>query len=85
MLTLPFFLFLMTGLAAILSMGTLKRSENVRFLILGIFVSIVIFYLKDLSIALGHTDRIPIILSIWTPIFALSFFIFIGILQINEK
>tara|TARA_B100001057_G_scaffold495549_2_gene594829 strand:+ start:1011 stop:2099 length:1089 start_codon:yes stop_codon:yes gene_type:complete len=85
MLTLPFFLFLMTGLAAILSMGTLKRSENVRFYILGIIVSIIIFYLKDLSIALGQTDRIPIILSIWTPILALSFFIFIGILQINEK
>ena len=85
MLTLPFFLLLMTGLAAILSMSTLKKSENIRFLILGIITSIIIFYLKDLSIALGQTDRIPIILSIWAPLIALGFLIFIGILQINEK
>ena len=75
----------MTGLAAILSMSTLKKSENIRFLILGIITSIIIFYLKDLSIALGQTDRIPIILSIWAPLIALGFLIFIGILQINEK
>ena len=85
MLTLPFFLFLMTGLAAILSMSTLKKSENVKFLVLGIITSIIIFYFKDLSIALGQTDRIPIILSIWTPLIALSSLIFVGILQINEK
>ena len=85
MLTLPFFLFLMTGLAAILSMSTLRKSENVKFLTLGIITSIIIFYFKDLSIALGQTDRIPIILSIWAPLIALSSLIFVGILQINEK
>ena len=85
MLTLPFFLLLMTGLAAILSMSTLKKSENVKFLVLGIITSIIIFYFKDLSIALGQTDRIPIILSIWAPLIALSALIFVGILQINEK
>ena len=81
--TLPFFLLLMTSLATILSMSTLKKSENVKFLVLGIITSIIIFYL-DLSIALGQTDRIPIILSIWAP-FALSSLIFVGILQINEN
>ena len=85
MLTLPFFLLLMTGLAAILSMSTLKKSENVKFLVLGIVTSIIIFYFKDLSIALGQTDRIPIILSIWAPLIALSSLIFVGIIQINEK
>ena len=42
-------------------------------------------YLKDLSIALGKTGRLPITLSIWSPVITLSFFTFIGILQINEK
>ena len=78
MLTLPFFLLLMTGLAAILSMSTLKKSENVKFLVLGIITSIIIFYFKDLSIALGQTDRIPIILSIWAPLIALSSLIFVN-------
>ena len=52
---------------------------------IGLITSIIIFYFKDLSLALGQTERIPLILSIWAPILALSFFIFIGVLQINEK
>ena len=75
----------MTALASIITMGTLKRSENFKLIILGLIASVLIYYFKDLSIALGKTDRIPLILSIWAPIIALSFFVFIGVLQINEK
>jgi lipopolysaccharide export LptBFGC system permease protein LptF len=51
----------------------------------GIILCITVFYLKDLSKALGQTDRIPLILSVWSPVIALSFFSFIGVFQINEK
>ena len=85
MLTLPFFLLLMTGLAAILTMNTLKKSNNFRFIVVGLILSVFIFYFKDLSLALGQTDRIPLILAIWSPIIALSFFTLVGVLQINEK
>ena len=43
------------------------------------------FYFKDLSIALGQTDRIPLILSVWAPIIILSLIMIVGVLQINEK
>ena len=85
MLTLPFFLFLMTAIASILTMNTLKKSDNLKFIILGLVISVLVYYFKDLSIALGQTDRIPLTLSIWAPIIALSLFTFIGVLQINEK
>ncbi len=85
MLSLPFFLFLMTALAAILTLHTLKKSENYKFIVLGLLVSVLIYYFKDLSIALGQTDRIPLILAIWAPVIALSLFTFVGVLQINEK
>ena len=84
-LSMPFFLFLMTGLAAILTMNALKKSDNVKFIIVGLITSIGIFYLKDLSLALGQTDKIPLILAIWAPIIILGSLIFIGVLQINEK
>ena len=85
MLSLPFFLFLMTALASILTLNTLKRSDNFKFIIIGLIISIMIFYLKDLSLALGQTDRIPLILAVWSPIITLGLFTFIGVLQINEK
>ena len=85
MLSLPFFLFLMTSLAVILTMYTNKRSENFKFIIIGLISCVLIYYVRDLSLALGKTDRIPLILSVWTPVLALSLFTFIGVLQINEK
>ena len=85
MLSLPFLLLLMTSVAAILTMYTNKKDENLRFIIIGLITCVIIYYLKDLLIALGKTDRIPIILSIWAPVLALSFFTLIGVLQINEK
>ena len=85
MLSLPFFLFLMTGMASILTLYTLKKSSYLSHILLGIIVCIIVFYFKDFSIALGQTNRIPLILSIWAPVIGLSFFTSIGILQINEK
>tara|TARA_Y100000996_G_scaffold388943_1_gene348936 strand:- start:348 stop:1064 length:717 start_codon:yes stop_codon:yes gene_type:complete len=84
-LSFPFFLFMMTAIAAVLTMGTLKKSDNIKFIMIGIIICISVFYLKDLSKALGQTDRIPLILSVWSPVIALSFFSFIGVFQINEK
>ena len=85
LLSLPFFLFLMTAVASIVTMHTLRKTDNFKFIILGLIISVLIYYFKDLSIALGQTDRIPLILAIWSPVIALSLFTFIGILQINEK
>ena len=85
MLSIPFFLFLMTALATVLAMVSLRRYDGFKFFIIGFLISVIIYYFKDFSLALGRTDRIPIILAIWSPVLALSFFTFIGVLQINEK
>ena len=85
LLTIPFFIFVMTALASILTLNTLKRSDNFKFIIIGIVVSVLVFYFKDFSLALGQTDRIPLIVSVWVPVIVLSLFAFIGVIQINEK
>ena len=85
MLSLHFFLFLMTALSSIFTLNSLQKSYNFKLIVLGLITCVLTFYLKDLSLALGQTDRIPIILAIWSPVIALSFFTFIGVLQINEK
>ena len=85
LLSLPFFLFLMTALAVILTLNTIQKSDNLKFIIIGLFLTVLIFYFRDLSLALGQTDRIPLILSVWAPVIILSFFSLIGVLQINEK
>jgi lipopolysaccharide export system permease protein len=85
MLSLPFFLFLMTALASIFTMNTLEKSDNFKLTVFGLITCVLTFYFKDLSLALGQTEKIPLILAIWSPIIILSLFTFIGVLQINEK
>ena len=84
-MALPFFLFIMTALASILTMNALKKSNNITFIIVGLITCVAIYYFKDLSLALAQTERIPLILGVWAPIMALTLFTFIGVLQINEK
>ena len=85
MLSLPFFLFIMTALSAILTMSTLKKSNNFTFIVVGIIACVAIYYFKDLSLALGQTDRITLSLSAWIPVVSIGLLSSIGILQINEK
>ena len=85
MLSMPFFLFIMTALASILIMSTLRKSNNAKVVVIGILFCVITYYIKDLSIALGQTNRIPLTLANWIPIIVLGVFSFIGILQTNEK
>ena len=85
MLSMPFFLLIMTALASILTMNALKKSNNFTFIVTGLIVCVIIFYFKDLSLALGQTNRIPLFLASWVPVIVLGLFSSIGVLQINEK
>ena len=85
LLTLPFFLFLMTSIASVLALSNLNKRNNLWMTVLGLIIVIIVYYLKDFSLALGQIDKIPLILSIWAPIIALCLFTFIGVIQINEK
>ena len=84
-LSIPFFLFLMLVLSSIFTIGSNKVLPNFYYVILSIFVCVIIYYLKDLSIVLGQTEKINLILSIWAPLIIISLFCSIGVIQINEK
>jgi lipopolysaccharide export system permease protein len=83
--SLPLFLFLMVVLASIFTIGSVNKSQNLYYIFISIVTCVIIYYFKDLSIALGQTNRIPLVLSVWMPIIAISLFCLIGVLQINEK
>ena len=50
-----------------------------------LFFPFLIFYLKNFSTALGATERIPLLISVWAPVLILSIFCSVGILQIYDK
>ena len=81
---LPFFLALMTVLAAIFTINN-KNINNINYLMIAVLTCAVIYYMKDLSIALGKSDRISPEISVWIPIIIIGLINSIGLLQINEK
>tara|TARA_B100000963_G_scaffold348135_1_gene355281 strand:- start:4357 stop:5445 length:1089 start_codon:yes stop_codon:yes gene_type:complete len=85
LLSVPFFLFIMTALASILTMSTLKKSNNFTFIVVGLIACVGVYYFKDLSLALGQTNRISLSLAAWVPVATIGLFASIGIIQINEK
>ena len=84
-LSLPFFLILMVCLAGIFTLNSNDRRQNTYYILLSIIVCVIIFYFKNFSTALGTTEKIPLLVSVWSPVIILSLFCSVGVIQINEK
>ena len=81
----PVFIVSFLVLASIFTMGNTNKSQNSYYAFVSIITCVIIYYFKDLSIVMGQTNRISLIMSIWLPVLVVGLFCTIGILQINEK
>jgi len=84
-LSLPFFLVLMVWLSGIFTLNSNEKRQNIYYVFLSIIICVIIFYFKSFSTALGATEKIPLVLSVWSPVIILFLFCSIGMIQINEK
>ena len=84
-LSLPFFLILMVCLAGMFTLNSNDKRQNTYYILLSIIVCVLIFYFKNFSTALGTTEKIPMLASVWSPVIILSLFCSVGVMQINEK
>ena len=83
--SLPIFLSLMTVFASVL-MFNVGRSKSTTFhLMMGILLSVIIYYVYYLFNLLGVNGKIPTLLSVSFPLFILSITTLIGLVRINEK
>ena len=67
-LSLPFFLFSMIFLSKFFTLDITYRFNNFIYAFIGIICGIAVYYLTDLSIAMGKSGKIPLILAVWMPI-----------------
>ena len=81
----PVFLTIMTLSASIIMFNIKKSKPAIFHILLGIFLSVTIYYFYFLFTLLGENGKIPILISIWSPLLILSLFITIGLVRINEK
>jgi lipopolysaccharide export system permease protein len=83
--TYPLFLVIMTILSSIIMLNTKKSSSKVLKIIIGLFFSVVIYYINNFFNIMGSTEKLPLLVSIWTPIIFLSLINLIMLVNINEK
>ncbi len=84
-ISFPLYFTLMTMLAAILMFNT-KKFKNTTFkLSLGLFMSVIIYYMNNFFMILGNTEKIPVLISIWIPLFVILIFNSVAMIKINEK
>ena len=81
----PLFLVIMTILSSIIMLNTKKSNSKVIKIVIGLFFSVVIYYINNLFNVMGSTEKIPLIVSVWTPIIFLTLVNLIMLININEK
>ena len=84
-ITYPIYLTLITVFSAIIMFNIGYQKNSFFSITLGIFLSVVIYYLNYFLNILGTNQKIPLMLSILLPLIILSIINFIHIIKINEK
>jgi len=81
----PLFFGILTILSAVIMFNFRKDRSLFFHILLGILMSVVIYYISFLFNSLGNNGKIPIIWSIFLPILFISIFAIIGLIRVNEK
>ena len=83
--TYPFYLMLMTIFSSIIMFNTKRFKSNSLKIVIGLFFSVIIYYISNFFNVLGVTEKIPIIISIFGPLLILSIMNTLMLVNINEK
>ncbi|MDC0250000.1 LptF/LptG family permease [Candidatus Pelagibacter sp.] len=81
----PVYLTILTIFASVLMLNVPINKPKFFYLIMGIFASVLIFYINHFSSLLGENNKLPVTLSVWLPHVVVSILTGIGIVRINEK
>ena len=81
----PFFLLSMVLLSGVFTLGMTFKENNWSYVFIAIITSVLIFYFNDFSAALGKTEKLPILISVWMPIVIIFIFSGAGVIHANQK
>ena len=85
LISYPLYLLLITIFSSIIMLNT-KRLEGTTVKIsIGLFFSVIIYYMNNFFHVMGNTERISVLTSVLLPLIILSIINFLMITKINEK
>ena len=81
----PVYLLLISLFSSLIMLNIKQIKSNTFKISIGLFFSVIIYYLNNFSYVLGGTERVSLIFAISLPLLVLASFNFIMLRKINEK
>ena len=85
LISFPIYLLAMSILSGLMIVNLGKTSNYLKYGSYGVIISIIIYFLNDLSITIAKSGIISVDFSVWIPIFLIILINLIGITQVNAK
>ena len=85
LISYPAYLFLMTILSSIIMFNTKNFTSVALKISIGLFLSVIIYYINNFFSVMGRTEKLSITFSIWMPLLFLLIINALMTYKINEK
>jgi lipopolysaccharide export system permease protein len=85
LISFPVYLLAMSILSGLMIINLGKTSNYLKYGSYGVIISIIIYFLNDLSITIAKSGIISVDFSVWIPIFLIILINLVGITQVNAK
>ena len=85
LVSLPVYFSIMVVISSIIMLNIKKDKPYIFHILLGITLSVIIYYINNIFDIFGLTNKIPIYLSVFFPIIILTIISTLGLVRINEK
>ena len=85
LISLPIYLLAMSILSGLMIINLGKTSNYLKYGSYGVIISVMIYFLNDLSITIAKSGIISVDFSVWIPIFLIILINLVGITQVNAK
>ena len=84
-ISLPIYFSILVIISSIIMLNIKKNKPYIFHVLLGISLSVIIYYINNIFNVLGLTNKIPIYLSVFFPMIFLGIISMIGLIRVNEK
>jgi len=85
LISYPFYLLLITLFSGIIMFNSKKFKSSIFKISIGLFFSVIIYYLNNFFNILGSSEKISVVISVFVPLIILSIINMILMREINEK
>jgi lipopolysaccharide export system permease protein len=85
LISFPVYLLAMSILSGLMIINLGKTSNYLKYGSYGVIISVIIYFLNDLSITIAKSGIISVDFSVWIPIFLIILINLVGIIQVNAK